>query len=271
ERIKQAAWQNIILSREAQKQKIQISDDEVRTEILRLLQASKIVDPTPEVYQRWLQSALRETPRDFEKKVREYLRIQKLIKRVNAEVLETPNDTEIRTRTQQHHAKVAFKMAVFPTIMEIFDLQSKIKNIEDWGKQLGINTGNVQSVELASLDEISEANKIPMSALWGIYLAPIGTVSDPFQTGDQYAIALTMEKAPADESILTENLKKKYAEELSEQKRFERFMRWNSELIQRAALKDYLPSSESPETEEKPGNEPPPPPAPETAQELPAN
>jgi hypothetical protein len=248
DRIKQAAWQNLIMSREAKRQKIEVSDDEVLREILRLMASANITNPTPEVYKRWIQGTLNEAPKAFESKIREYLRIQKLMKKVNEEAVETPSEEQIKNRYQQHNAQVSFKMAVFPTMEEILNLQTKVKDPEAWGKELGVNTGNVETVNLAPLDEISKTKNINLNALWRLYSAEKGSVSDPFQTGaNQFAIALIVDKVPADDSKMDDASKEKYKQEISEQKKFERFMIWSSELQQRADLKDYLPSSSAAE------------------------
>lgn len=76
------AWQNLILSKEARRRKIEVSDDEVRGEILRLLAHVKLDNPSPEVYRRWLDQAVHETPQEFEKQVRELLRVRKLLQEI---------------------------------------------------------------------------------------------------------------------------------------------------------------------------------------------
>ena len=76
---KMHAWQNLILSREARRRKIEVADDEVRTEVLELLAAQKMDNPTPEFYRRWLQNTFGESPLQFERQVRELLRVRKLV------------------------------------------------------------------------------------------------------------------------------------------------------------------------------------------------
>ena len=77
------AWQNLIFSKEAQRRKIDVTDDEVRTEILQLLERQHIENPSPEVYRRWLDQSTHESPQEFETQIRELLRIQKLIRQIH--------------------------------------------------------------------------------------------------------------------------------------------------------------------------------------------
>jgi hypothetical protein len=73
-------WQNIIYAREAKREGIKISDEDVRGEIANLLKQQGLVDPTQEQYKIWLTRALHMSPRDFEEGLREFMRIQKLLR-----------------------------------------------------------------------------------------------------------------------------------------------------------------------------------------------
>lgn len=80
--IKRLAWENIILSQEAKREKVKVSDDEIRAEVLRLLQSQKV---PLESYERWLKTSVGESPQDFEAELREILRIRKLLNQVSTE------------------------------------------------------------------------------------------------------------------------------------------------------------------------------------------
>ena len=80
------AWQNLIFSKEARRRKIDVPDDEVRSEILRLLNHMKIENPSTEMYRRWLDQTVRESPQEFESQVRELLRVQKLLREIQIEL-----------------------------------------------------------------------------------------------------------------------------------------------------------------------------------------
>jgi len=73
-------WQNIIYAREAKREGLKISDDEVRSEIANILKQQGLVSPTPEQYKIWLTRTLHLSPREFEEGLREFIRIQKLLR-----------------------------------------------------------------------------------------------------------------------------------------------------------------------------------------------
>jgi hypothetical protein len=245
ERLKQIAWQNIILAREAVREKIRVSDDEVRSEILRLLAGARIENPTPQIYKRWVQEALKESPQEFEKQVREYLMIQKVMKKINAAPIEPATEEQILARYQHYHATLSIKIAEFATLEEARALQSKVKNASDWQIELGANAPNVRTVESTNLQDLAGKENISQQTAWRLYTAEPGSVSEPFQIQEKFGIALILAKAPADESKMDDAMREEYAKEVGEQKKLNRFLAWDAELMQRANLKDYLPASGS--------------------------
>lgn len=73
-------WQNIIYSREAKQKGIEIKDEEVRGEIANILKQQGLVNPTTEQYRMWLTQSVHISPREFEEGLREFIRIQKLLR-----------------------------------------------------------------------------------------------------------------------------------------------------------------------------------------------
>lgn len=83
--IEARTWEFLVLSHEAKRRRIQVSDDEVRREITSLLTGAGGINLTAEQYLQWVRTRLREEPREFEKQVREHLRIRKLLAEVQQE------------------------------------------------------------------------------------------------------------------------------------------------------------------------------------------
>lgn len=80
ELLRHYTWQNIIYSREAKANGVKITDEEVRNEIATILKQQGLLSPTPEQYKIWLTRSLNMSPRDFEEGLREFMRIQKLLR-----------------------------------------------------------------------------------------------------------------------------------------------------------------------------------------------
>jgi len=86
------AWLYLVLKREADKKKITVSDEEVRSYIATIFAKRGGIDFR--TYELWIRNVLREDPRSFEEQVRTYLKCQKLLREVFAQLsseANTPN------------------------------------------------------------------------------------------------------------------------------------------------------------------------------------
>jgi len=86
DKLEARTWQFLILFEEAKHRKIQVTDEEVREEITRLLADNKEFLFTPEQYGRWVQAVFHEQPAEFEAQLRDRLRVQKLLAQVKKEL-----------------------------------------------------------------------------------------------------------------------------------------------------------------------------------------
>ena len=80
ELLRKYTWQNIIYSHEAKQSGIKITDEDVRNELANILKQQGLISPTPEQYKIWLTRSLHISPREFEEGLREFMRIQKLLR-----------------------------------------------------------------------------------------------------------------------------------------------------------------------------------------------
>lgn len=87
ETIEARTWEFLVLSHEAKKNKIGVSDPEVRNEISKLLSEKFPAGLDEAAYTAWVRAALRQEPRDFEAQVREHLRVRKLLESVRREMV----------------------------------------------------------------------------------------------------------------------------------------------------------------------------------------
>ncbi len=78
DQLEASAWQNIVLLHQAEQEQISASDAEVRAEIERFFTADGS-QFNPEFYKAWVGRVAGESPRLFEERIRDALRIRKLI------------------------------------------------------------------------------------------------------------------------------------------------------------------------------------------------
>jgi|GEM_PF-813836 len=103
-------WQNIIYSREAKRVGVKITDEEVRAEIAGILKQQGLVNPTQEQYKIWLTRTLHLSPREFEEGLREFMRIQNLL-RVQIASFVPPGNDKLTDPKAKEESETTQKMA----------------------------------------------------------------------------------------------------------------------------------------------------------------
>jgi hypothetical protein len=252
ELLKHSAWQNIIYSREAKRQKIEVSDEEVRAELNRLLRAQGIENPTPQIYQRWLSQTVRESAKDFEAQIRELIRIQKLIVRVSNEVQESPAPEDARKIFFLESQSLTAEAVQFPTQAEAQNFYQKNRRVEKWGEAVKEQKLEVVPMENMSLRQLSSAAEISEEDVLALVKVPKGSIAQPVQAGSGFAIFQIKDKVQVSESDFTQEQQEKFMTKVQNEIKYRHFLKWNTELLQRANFKDYLPRSESPAGEAAP-------------------
>ncbi len=103
-------WLHLVLRREAERQKIQVADEEVKDKIRQMFGGERF---DARRYEQWVQSVLRDNPRSFEELTREFIRIQKLILSANLQRDEV-SEEEIKTRYAADHPSGGEPLAAVP-------------------------------------------------------------------------------------------------------------------------------------------------------------
>ena len=245
ELLRRHAWENIMLSREAKNQKIDVSDQEVKDEIFRLMKLQKIDNPTSEIYHRWVKAGIRETPQVFEGQIRELLRIQKIVKKINDASVSTPSDQDLLTQYHLNEDKISFESASFKNLEEAKQFLDKAKTTKDL-KSLLSKEQSLNSGTLMSLDVLINHWRVPQANALELANLKKGNFSDVIQTGENFSVFKITDSQKASDKNFTEEIKKKYVENFKGSQKQERFILWMSDLQERANIKDYQQSNQRP-------------------------
>ncbi|MBN1689311.1 MAG: SurA N-terminal domain-containing protein [Candidatus Omnitrophica bacterium] len=249
--LKQHTWQSLILSQEAKRQKIDVSDDEVLAEVFRLLAVQKIENPSPELYRRWVQATLRETPQEFESQIREILRIQKLIQNINQEPLaDPPTEEEARQEFLRDEAMITAELMLFVDQNKAQEFYQKVSNASDWKKETEDKQDQVRALTKISLDSLINLWQVEEQKAFELHAHEEGSIIGPLPVGGKYGVFYLKEKKDADEEKFQTEAKEQYLNQLINQMKYQRYVQWAMNLQERANLKDYMPSSELPPSDE---------------------
>ncbi|OGW78987.1 MAG: hypothetical protein A2Z83_03285 [Omnitrophica bacterium GWA2_52_8] len=241
--LRQNAWQSLILAREAKNQGIQVTDEEVRSEINRLLEAQGVMNVTPEIYKKWVQATVREEPAIFEKQLRELMLVQKTIRQFNEAPVEEPAGAEIEQRFKMEHFKMTASTVSFDKIEEAQEFQKQAAG-SSWDHAARAKNAEPQTFGPDSLVNLARQKDLPINFLLDLTKHEPPYISEPFPIQDRFAVLQMSALEAPDPALLKEN-ETKYRDEIVQQKKIIRFLTWSNQLMQRANLKDYLPKPES--------------------------
>ncbi len=242
--LKMQTWQSIIYSKEAKREKINVSDEEVRQEIARLLEAQKITNPTTEIYRGWLMSTIKETPQEFELQIRELLRVQKLITQIRQKQTVAPvSRDEAYKLYLQEGQKFSAEFLTFPNFLDANAFYEKAKNAEGWKKETVSKASQIKKVDLTSTKDWVQTWGMPEEKATEILTLKKDSLLKPVALGKQFAVFHLLEIEPASEEKFNKDFKDKLTQQITEEKKYAQFLQWTRDLRQKANLKDYIPGA----------------------------
>lgn len=244
--LKQQAWQSLIFSKEARRRKIDVRDEEVRAEIMRLLQLQKIENPDTALYRRWLDQTVHESPKEFESQVRELLRVQKLIREINMkEDVSGPQIEELaRQKFLYDHKMLSAEALKFPEKEAAEAFRKKAKSEKDWLATVQKESLKPEPTGNISLTTLMQDWGIPEAIANPLFDLKKGAISEALPLRQGYGVFRVLEKQTGNGEQFTDTLKTNYVQEIQSRIRYEKFLSWSVELVQKARLKDYMPQAE---------------------------
>lgn len=237
------AWQNLIYARAAQKRNIKVTDEEVLTDLTRLLKAQGFENPVPSLYERWVQSNFRIQPKEFEDMLRDTLRIQKLVQAVTNAPVEIPSDEEVREMYQFDHEKLAAEAVIFQDKEEADEFADQAASTNRWDDLITELDYDKVAIEEDTLNNISRSWQIPMKSLEALFELETGAVSRPLLFQGKIAVFRLLSKKTADAANLSSEELDAYRESAYGQKKREAFVNWHLQLLAESNLEDYIMAS----------------------------
>ncbi len=231
----QLTWQNIIFAREAKRLHIKVSDDEVRAQVQKLLDAQKVPASSPEIYERWVRSISSASPREFEEMIREMIRVQKLLKEMRAAPVTEPTLEEAKKSFLLEKRKLELEVLRFP------DLDAAKAFKPEMFKSPAVEKpGSLGLRDLMLNYALTEAH------VAALYALEPQAVSEPLPAGSNAFIFRLLSKNSVSEADFdTLGTGDQYRKELLNRKRMEHFMDWHLDLIQRSHFQDMMPGGKS--------------------------
>lgn len=236
--LRQVTWQNIIYSREAKRLGIKVSDEEVRTQIQGLFAPDNKTSFDKRNYELWIEKRFRDNPRQFEEKIREWIRIQKLLSSLPSPKREDIPVAEVQDAFNIKHSSVTGSYIIFKTKEEADDYLKELKvSPALWTQKK--NEGIVKEIKNKALMELGQTFRLNPEELKALFDLPTDQFSPPLQTPQGFLIFNLSSKTAPDPSLF-EKEKTEIIEKLLKSKEYQYFLQWNSKLLERVNLQDYI-------------------------------
>lgn len=246
ETLKYRTWQYLIYSREAKRLSLKADDQEVRAEITKLFKNQGVDVLTPEIYESWLKRTVRMSAHEFEKLIREFLKIEKLIQLVLAEPADEPSDEELQQTITREETKVELSWGISTDKEIAHKFQAELEQTKDWPKTAAaFDSVETFSPGLLTVRDLKEKERVPTLLLENLLQKETPAVTEPVPFGKGYAVFYLAQKQDADLDVIRPEKKEDYLKMLKEIKKQQHFWEWNFTLMQKANLKDYLPDAQT--------------------------
>lgn len=235
EKLEDEAWQWLTLVKEAERQKIQVSDREVVGEIasMPLFQREGQFDERD--YPSLVQYLMGTSPRTFEEETRQRLMIRKLIDKTTGNVAVNPE--ELKQFFQEREESIQVRYVPFPSeplAREVADAAAiDPAQMPRAVKQLKLSIETSDFVKRS--DPVADLGTAGNLFEPAFRLEP-GQVAGPFASPKGWLLVECQAKRPADEAKFP-SMKESLEKELLSQKRLITMIGWYQDLTRRASLK----------------------------------
>ena len=250
EEVRSEAWQSLVFSKEAKAIGIDISRQELETEIKRLL-SEKDIDMKSPNYPLWIAAAFGEDISVFEKRIKDLMIVSKFIElKSNPDVTVTEEEMELKFKNQ--HSSFESEYIMFDTRQECEDFRERVvKTPKLWKETYDAKKPDGQQgaswINSMSLEALIDLWKIPTEDAYNILSRKLGDfiVADFFYGT---AVFRLLNKKVYDMDKYTDNKKEEYRNTLTRSKRHRISKEYFDDLSGRAAIRDYVMEEKAAQT-----------------------
>jgi hypothetical protein len=235
-------WQDLVLSYEAFRRNIQVSPQEIDTEVENTLSGEKVDfdwKKDKEAYARWLKEKLQGTPELFENQLKHLIQLQKLRKQVMDSFQPQATEEEAFQEFLNEYNTLSVELVQFDEekkAQEFYDLAKT--NPQSWEEEKGKRPKDFVRPGFVSLEFLMDLWGFPKGAAYKMMKMEIGEFYPPAPIYKGFGVFKILEKRIADEAKYPQR-KESYYEQIRSKKRYEGFEQWVKDLKQRASIRVY--------------------------------
>jgi hypothetical protein len=242
EELEAAVWDDLLLSYEAFRRGINVTQEEVEEEITGILSNAGVNfnwKQDPQAFNNWLKEKTGEPVEFFKNQVQHILQLRKLRKQVMEEIEPTVTDREAFAAFLNEGTALSMELLEFQKQSDAEDFYRKAKaDARYWENEKQKRPKDFKQFGLVSIAFFVDLWKIPRDVCFKMIRLRQGEFYGPTPIYKGYAVFKFLATRPADKSKYA-NLKNSYFEKVKALKRYEVTNTWFNDLKNEAHIKVY--------------------------------
>lgn len=238
--LEDSVWDNLLLSYEAFRRNITVSQEEVENEIAKIIKEERAgfdLKKEKDAYAQWVKKRVNEPAELFENQIRHLIQLEKLRKEVMDGINPNVSAEEAYQKFLNEYNTLGIELVQFDELKAVRDFYQKAeKNSQFWGKEKDKRPKDFKRPGFVALEFLMEMWKLPKDAVYKMMQMEIGSIYPPTPIYKGYGVFKVLEKKPADETKYPQ-LKQSYFEKIRMKKKYEGFNNWFKALKQSANIK----------------------------------
>ena len=240
----QRIWEDLLLSYEAFRREIAVSQEEIDEEVSKILNAEKATfdfKKDRQAYSDWLKNKTNEPVELFENQLRHLIQMRKL----KSQVLDTINpevsDKEAQDRFLDENSSLSAELAEFEKNQDAEAFYKKARADKDfWEQEKKKRPNTFRHPGFVSLAFLVDIWKFPREACYKMLKMKKGEIYGPEPIYKGYGVFKVVDMRPAnDADYAKQNVKDSYYEKIKGIKKYAGLDQWIKDLKQQANIKIY--------------------------------
>ncbi len=242
EEIEDVVWEQLLMSFDAFRRNIEVSQEEIDAEILKVLGSEQVMfdwKKDPEAYAKWLKEKTGETPDLFGNQMKHLIQMQKLREAVMAEIAPEVAEEEIHRAFLNEKSSLDVELVKFESEEDAKDFYNKVKaKPQAWEDEKAKRPKDFRRPGGVTCQFLIDFWAIPSDDQLKMVKMKSGEFYGPAPMYKGSGVFKVMGSTAADETKYAE-LKDRYKEKVEVGKKFEGLKDWLKKLKEEANMKKY--------------------------------
>ncbi|MFC1708942.1 hypothetical protein ACFL2J_02635 [Candidatus Omnitrophota bacterium] len=242
EKLEERTWDDLLLSYEAFRRNITVTDEELETEIGKNLKGYKVEfdwEQDKEAYEEWAQDTLNEPTGVFENQMRHLVQLKKLQQEVLDSIEPVVTEEEALQEFLNEHNTLSIELVQFDELEDAQVFYEKVKDDpEAWEKEKEADPDSFKRPGFVALEFLMHMWKLEYKAVYDMIEMEVGSIYPPSPIYKGHGVFKVLEIRLANEEDFPKRIESYYSQ-LKHRKKYEGFYEWLGNLRKQADIKKY--------------------------------